>query len=59
MNFPTIDTFCEFFQQHERFPGSQDLIGVPRPEIPFFVKNDKIISTNQLFENLAAQMCVG
>ena len=28
-----IDTFCDFFQQHGRFPGSQDLIVVPKPEI--------------------------
>ena len=38
-----IDTFCK---QHGRFPGSQDLIVVSRPEIPYFIKNDKIISTN-------------
>ena len=45
-----IDTFGEFFQQHGRFPGSKDLIVVPRLEIPYFIKSDKIISTNQLFE---------
>ena len=50
MNFPTItDTLCEVFQQHERFPSSQDLIVAPRTEIPYFMKTDKIISTNQLF----------
>ena len=24
------NTFCDFFQQHGRFPGSQDLIVVPK-----------------------------
>ena len=41
-------------QQHGRFPGSQDLIVVPRPEIPYFIKTDKIISTNQLFEKFSS-----
>ena len=49
-----IDTFGEFFQQHRRFPGSQDLIVVSRPEIPYFIKTDKIISTNQLFEKFCS-----
>ena len=49
-----IDTFCEIFQQHWRFPGSQDLIVVPRPKIPYFIKTDKIISTNQLFEKFSS-----
>ena len=49
-----IDTFCDFFQQHGRFPGFQDLIVAPKPEIPIFVKTDKVISTNQL-KNLIAQ----
>ena len=49
-----IDTFGEFFQQHRRFPGSQDLIVVSRPEIPYFIKTDKIISTNQLFEKFSS-----
>ena len=43
-------TFCNFFQQHGRFPGSQDLIVIPRPEIPYFIKTNKIIFTNQLYD---------
>ena len=55
MNFPTItDTFCEVFQQHGRFPSSQDLIVAPRTEIQYFMKTDKIISTNQLFEKFSS-----
>ena len=49
-----IDTFCEFFQQHGRFPGSQDLVVVSRPETPYFIKTDKIISKNQLFEKFSS-----
>ena len=49
-----IDTFSEVFQQHERFSGSQDLIVVSRPEMPYFIKTDKIISTNQLFEKFSS-----
>ena len=42
-----IDTFCDFFQQHGRFTGSEDLIVVPKPEMPYFIKTNKVISTNQ------------
>ena len=45
-----IDTFCDIFQQHRRFPGSQDLAVVRKPEIPYFIKTDKVISTNQSYE---------
>ena len=52
MNFDhyVIDTFCDFFQQHGRFPGSQDFIVVLKPEIPYFIKINKVISTNQMYE---------
>ena len=53
MDHNIIHTFCEFFQQH-RFPSSQDLIVTPRPEIPYFIKTGKIISTNQLFEKFSS-----
>ena len=49
-----IDIFCNFFQQHGRFPGSQDLIVVPKPEIPYFIKANKVISTNQLYEKISS-----
>ena len=52
-NHNIIDTFCDFFQQHERFPGSQGLTVVPKPEIPYLIKTNKVISAN-----LAAQMHV-
>ena len=49
-----IDTFYDFFQQHRRFPGSQDLFVVPKPEIPYFIKTNKIISTHQPFEKFSS-----
>ena len=54
-----IDTFYEFFQQHGRFPGSQDFIVFPRLEISYFIKTDKIVSTNQLFEKLSSSDACG
>ena len=48
-----IDTFCDFFQQHGRFPGSQDLVDVPKLEIPY-IKTNKVISTNQLYEKFSS-----
>ena len=49
-----LDTFCNFFQNHGRFPGSQELIIVPRPEIQNFVKIQKIISTNELHQKFSS-----
>ena len=50
-----LDTFCDFFQNHGRFPGSQELIIVPRPEIPNFYKNSKkTISTNKLYQKFSS-----
>ena len=49
-----IYIFCNFFQQHGRFPGSQDLIVVPKPEIPYFIKTNNVISTNQLYEKISS-----
>ena len=47
-----LDTFCDFFQNHGRFPGSQELIIVPRPEIPNFIKTQKMISRKELYQNI-------
>ena len=49
-----IDTFCDFFLNHGRFPGSQELIIVPRPEIENFIKIQKIISTNELYQKFSS-----
>ena len=45
-----IDAFCDFFQQHRRFPGSQALIVIPKPEISYFIKTNKVSSTDQSYE---------
>ena len=45
-----LDTFCDFFQNHGRLPGSQELIIVPRTETPNFIKTQKIISTSRLYQ---------
>ena len=58
-NHNIIDTFCEFFQQHGKFPGSQDLIVDPKPETPYFVKTNKVISTNQLHEKFSSTNTLG
>ena len=49
-----IHTFCNFFKQHGRFPGFQDLVVVSKPEIPYFIKTNKVISTNQLYEQFSS-----
>ena len=54
-----IDTFCDFSQQHGRFPGSQDLVVVPKPEIPYFIKTNTVISTNQFYEKFSSTAARG
>ena len=50
-----IDTFCDFFQQHGKFRSSKDLIVFSKPEIPYFIKTNKVISTNQLYEKFSSR----
>ena len=57
-NHNIIDTFSDFFQQHGKFPGSQDLIVDPKPEIPYFIKTN-IISTNQLYKKFSSTDTLG
>ena len=49
-----LETFCDFFQSHGKFPGSQELIIVLRPEIPNSIKTQKIISTNELYQKFSS-----
>ena len=49
-----LDTFWDFFQNKGSFPGSQELIIVPRPEITNFIKTQKIISTNELYQKFSS-----
>ena len=41
-----LDFFIDFFQNEGRFPGMQDLIILPKPEIPNFLRANNILSTN-------------
>ena len=50
----TSGNFCNFFQQHGRFSGPQDLIIPPKPEIPYFIKTNKVITTNQLYKKFSS-----
>ena len=50
----SLGTFYDFFQNHGRFPGFQELTIVPRPEIPNFIKTQKIISTNELYQKFSS-----
>ena len=49
-----LDTFCHFFQNHGRVPGSQELIIVPNPEISNLIKAQKIISTNEPYQKFSS-----
>ena len=39
----SLDTFIEVFQSEGRLPGLQDIIILPRPEVPSFIKTDEMI----------------
>ena len=43
----------EFSDHHTHSQVFKILIVVPRPEMPYFIKADKIISTYQLFEKFS------
>ena len=38
----------------EDFQVTKNLIVVPKPEIPYFIKTNKVISTNQPYENFSS-----
>ena len=42
--------FCEFCHRNGHFPGTQNLIIIPTPRIPSFIRTDEIISPTRLFE---------
>ena len=39
----SLDIFIEVFQSEGRLPGLQDIIILPRPEVPSFIKTDEMI----------------
>ena len=42
--------FCEFCHRNGYFPGTQNVIIIPTPRIPSFIRTDEIISPTRLFE---------
>ena len=45
-----MSAYSYFYHAFGRFPGKLDLIIIPKPSTPAFIKTDEIISPNQLFE---------
>ena len=45
-----MSAYNYFYHVLGRFPGKLDLIIIPKPDTPAFIKTDKIISPNQLYE---------
>ena len=54
-----LDIFFDFFKNEGRFPGSQDLIILPKPEIPHFLRTNDILSTNDLFKKFSGSDAPG
>ena len=48
-----LDIFFDYFKNEGRFAGSQDLIILPKPEIPHFLRTNDILSTNDLFKKFS------
>ena len=49
-----LDCWISFYFQHGRFPGSQNLISIPKVSLPYFVKTDMPISPVDLYKNFTA-----
>ena len=49
-----LDISADFFQNEGRFPGMQDLIILPKPEIPNFLRANNILSTNDWFKKFSS-----
>ena len=54
-----LDISADFFQNEGRFPGTQDLIILPKPEIPNFLRKHDILSTNDLFKKIPSSVAHG
>ena len=49
-----LDCWISFYFQHGRFPGSQNLISIPKVSLPYFLKTDMPISPVDLYKKFAA-----
>ena len=45
-----LDCWISFYFQHGRFPGSQNLISIPKVSLPYFLKTDMPISPVDLYK---------
>ena len=54
INSSAFDIFIDFFQNEGRFPGTQDLIILPKSEIPNFLRTSDILSTNDLSKKVSS-----
>ena len=54
-----LDICIDFFQNEGRFPGTQDLLILPKPEIPNFLRTNYILSTNDLFKKFCSSDTCG
>ena len=45
-----MNAYSYFYHALGRFPGKLDLVIIPKPDVPTFIKTDEIISPNQLYE---------
>ena len=45
-----MSAYSYFYHTLGRFPGNTDLVIIPKPGTPAFIKTNKIISPNQLYE---------
>ena len=45
-----MTAYSDFYNALGRFPRKLDLIIIPKPDTPAFIKKDEIISPNQLYE---------
>ena len=49
-----LDCWISFYFQHGRFPGSQNLISIPKVSLPYFLKTDMPISPVDSYKKFAA-----
>ena len=49
-----LDCWISFYFQHGRFPGSENLISIPKVSLPYFSKTDMPISPVDLYKTFAA-----
>ena len=59
IDISALDISVDFFQNEGRFPGTQDLIILPKPEIPNFLRKNDLLSINDLFKKFSSSVAHG